>query len=162
MRKDLPLACLLFVFSFLVLPTSVSASGIDSEIGRTIIGTLGNASEKTVEGWLKGILSKSNIHPSLSTIGKFKFKEGNKDLVGFDPGFDDWLYAVVKYGEHLIAFTDNNDGLLTTGLLSHAVSNVTFFAKAQAPAPDSEPTTILLLSVGLIGLVGLRRRFKIR
>jgi len=125
---------------------------------------LKNANPVTEEAWLEALLGKSYNDPQVTYIDRIEAGSGAlgsnlKQLTDYNPGFT-WDYAVVKYGNYWIAYedTDNND-LLTIDKFKNGISHVTFFD----PNPTHslpEPTTILLLGAGLLGLVGLRKKSK--
>jgi hypothetical protein len=124
-------------------------------------GQLKNANPVTEEAWLEALLGfpydeKTIIYIDRVDKGSRGLGSDVKQLIDYDPGFH-WDYAVVKYGNYWIAYEDTDqDHLLTTGRFQNGISHITFFD----PTPVPEPTTLLLLGFGLIGLSGIRRKFK--
>lgn len=125
-------------------------------------GQLNNANPVTEEAWLEALLGRVYNDPAVTYFIRVEAGHGGlgsdvKQLTNYNPGFA-WDYAVVKYGNYWIAYQDTDeDNLLTTDQLSNGVSHVTFF-NPQTSVP--EPTTMLLLGFGLIGLAGARRKLK--
>jgi len=122
---------------------------------------LKNTNQVTEEVWLEALLGQVYNDPKVTYIDRFEEGYGGlgynlKQLTDFDPGFK-WDYAVVKYSYYWIAYedTDKNDKL-TTDLLSHGISHVTFF---DPPTTVPEPMTILLYGLGFAG-AGLYRRIR--
>jgi hypothetical protein len=121
---------------------------------------LKNANPVTEEAWLEALLGKFN-DPDTFYIDRIEAGHGGlgsdvKQLTNFDPGFH-WDYAVVKYGNYWIAYEDTGaDHLLTTDRFRNGISHITFFD----PSPVPEPATMLLLGLGLMGVAGIRRKFK--
>lgn len=119
---------------------------------------LNNADPTTEEAWLEALLGKvfdsdiffiTRIEAGSNGLGS-----DVKQVTDFDPGMH-WDYAVVKFGNYWIAYQDTNaDHLLTTGNLRYGISHITFFDPPTVP----EPTTMLLLGLGLVGLAGLRKK----
>lgn len=117
-------------------------------------GQLLNADPRTEEAWLEALLGKDYDDPSVNLIYRILKGTGglgldDKSLTDFDPGFL-WAYAVVKYDGMWIAYENNGiNNLLTTDTFDWGISHITFFGPTSVP----EPTTILLLGLGLIGLM---------
>lgn len=141
------------------VPVPLWAAPVDTLIGSTTLGQLGNANETTVERWLESILNLKYDDPSVNLIYRdeyyFSAKE-YKELKGWDPeSSSPWIYAVVKYGTNISAYRDEGDHLLTIGPFGNGISNVTFFGNG---IQVSEPITLILLGLGLLGLGAVRRR----
>lgn len=122
---------------------------------------LKNANPVTEEAWLEALLGftydeKTVMYIDKIEAGKDGLESGLKQLTAYDPGFH-WDFAVVKYGNYWIAYEDTDkDHLLTTDRFRNGISHITFFA----PSPVPEPATMLLLGLGLMGVAGIRRKFK--
>lgn len=162
MKKGMLVAIFVAPMMFVALP--LWGAPFDSAIGCTTLEKLGNANERAVEKWLEGLLGLNYDDSTVNLIYRneyyFSSVEGTsseyKSLNGWDPELSKpWSYAVVKYGTNFTAYRDGGDGLLTTEQLSRGISNVTFFGNGvQVP----EPTTMILLGMGLVGLGVLSRR----
>ena len=105
--------------------------------------------------WLKALLGQTpeyndpNKTPSL--IAQMQWSADDKQVT-INPGFQ-WQYAVVKFGNLFIALENDNNFILTTPKFQRGVSNIRFYGV-------SEPSTMLLLGFGLIGLAAFgRKRF---
>lgn len=141
------------------VPVPLWAAPVDTLIGSTTLAQLGNANEQTVEKWLESILNLKYDDPSVNLISReeyyFSAKE-YKELKGWDPELSSpWIYAVVKYGTNISAYRDEGDHLLTIGPFRYGISNVTFLGNG---VQVSEPMTLILLGLGLLGLGVVRRR----
>jgi PEP-CTERM motif len=130
------------------------------------VGTnqLKNSGDDTVIGWLKALLGKTDApDPSVVLLGEIVAGTGglgisDHSISNFNPGFS-WDYAVVKYGKYYNAFGDEfGNDLLTTPEFAKGISHIRFYGPDTNPVP--EPTTMLLLGFGLIGLATFgRKRF---
>jgi len=122
---------------------------------------LKNADPGTEEAWLEALLGKDYDDPSVNLIYRILKGTGglgfdDKSLTDFDPGFL-WAYAVVKYDGMWIAYENNGlNNLLTTDTFDWGISHITFFGPTSVP----EPATMLLLGLGLMGLIGFRRKLR--
>jgi len=125
-------------------------------------GQLNNSNEATEAAWADAIVGNN---PDLFTSW-YKFPvdslplDGNK-IIEFNPFFA-WDYVVVKYGNFWALYRDEGDNLLNTDSFSilnetgFGVSHVTFLNPVATP----EPTTLILLGLGLIGVAGIRKKIK--
>jgi hypothetical protein len=183
MKKVLAIAGLGVLMMFVALPAW--SYPVDTILGQTY---LENASDATEIAWAESVLglpagglsgydfykdiSYASLDPSL------KYLDG-----AFWSGHS-WDYAIVKVdgpNDYTYLFRDDNgvlplslsngDDFLSTGLPGSlnngfyfnagdppkGVSHVDFFGhQEQVP----EPATMLLLGLGIIGLAGMRRKFK--
>lgn len=140
-----------------------------SDVNTLNNGQLKNSNPETEEAWLEALLGKVYNNPDVTFIQKIAAGSGGlgsdvKTLDHYDPGFG-WEYAVVKYGNYWVAYADTGSGdsletgdnkLTISGELSKGISHVTFFDPPTQQVP--EPTTLLLLGLGWIGLVGFNRK----
>jgi hypothetical protein len=123
---------------------------------------LENSNEETEEAWLEALLGYAYNDPGLFYIdrvlaGQTGLGSDVKQLSDYNPGFA-WDYAVVKYGNYWIAISDTDqDHRLTTPEFTKGVSHITFF---QSASSLPEPASVILICAGLIGLVGLKRKFR--
>ena len=147
----------------------------------------GNPSEANEKGYLADYLGLTVPQvEELYVFDKWEaptYPWGQKDLAdGFNPGFS-WDYAIVKVdgpNDYWYLFMDDNsslqlsggDDILTTpaqgtvlipGTVAaslsfnggnYGISHVTWFRTSEVP----EPTTLLLLGLGLLGIAGIRRK----
>ncbi len=114
------------------------------------------------EAWLEGLLGLTYDDPSVEFISK------DEDSNPLDDVPDTWMYAVLKYGvgrpsltnpDHW-AIMDDGDFILELGDISGLpalgrLSHVSYFS---GPTSVPEPSMILLLGCGLIGLAGFGRK----
>jgi hypothetical protein len=132
-----------------------------SDVNPSLHGQLINSNEATETAWAEGILGTAYSGTFTTTSRKLA---GVLPLTGnainaYYPGFA-WDYVVVKYGNFWALYADEGDNLLNTpafsipGANGFGVSHVTFFNPTMVP----EPTTMLLLGLGLVGLAGIRRK----
>ena len=124
-------------------------------------GQLVNANERTEEAWLEAILGLVYDDKTIQLITRIDSGQdgltSTKNLTNFNPGFA-WDYAVIKYGNYWVALEDTDkDDLLTITGLSNGISHITFFDPPPTTDKIPEPTSLLLLGLGLVGLAGLRK-----
>jgi hypothetical protein len=114
---------------------------------------LANSNPTTEEAWLEAILGLPYDDPTVNYFDDIDY--GDAPLSGISPGFV-WEYAVVKYGAYWAAFEgdflDESDNPYA-GITN--VSHITYFNGATSVP---EPSTILLLGAGMVGLAGIRRK----
>jgi len=118
---------------------------------------LPNSNPNTEEMFLKNILGLVYNDPSINYLGKL-FENYEQNSLEEEITFP-WLYAVVKSdgpNDGWYAYQSNGDGYLNVGPFDYDISHVSFFGSQKVP----EPTTMLLLGLGLIGLAGIRRKLK--
>lgn len=162
----------------------VYTSPIDSIVA---LGT-GMPDEATEKGYLATYLSLTVAQ--VEALYDFEKNEGigtfdYKDLsFGYDPGFA-WDYAIVKVDgktdkwylfmdDNATGFLTGGNNVLTTpaageevnkifnqGRTPKGISHISWFkTKEEPPGKVPEPTTLILLGMGLIGVAGIRRKMK--
>lgn len=174
------LGCFLYMMLLVCLSTPVSANSlVPDDFGATgpywdVFATnpdhLTNSGADAQRTWLEvGLLQGAD---SGDLVATFDWTDGPKALDEFDPGVVDWDYAIVKtglgqtlggeswyaylndYGNDLLNVPPQPDGWLE---FPNGVSHVSFYGGNPVP----EPTTMLLLGAGLVGLAGFgRKKFK--
>jgi len=142
-----------FVLAAVLSACLVSAPAWPSPVGDMAYrDQLANSNPATKEAWLEGLPGPDWV----TFIGKKEPGGGQKGLTDYNPGyFWDYVdYVVVKFGPYWQAFS--GDGTFTTGSFPCGVSHVTFFRGSRNGngngVPVTEPGTLLLLGVGLIGV----------
>jgi hypothetical protein len=125
------------------------------------ISGLVNSNPETEEAWLEALLGLTYDDGSVELYSKIEYPADPEVLLhsNYNPGFN-FEYAVVKYGNFWAAYeSDPGAGgldVLNVGPLENAISHVTYFNGTPIP----EPSTMLLLGFGLIGLAAFgRKRF---
>jgi len=127
-----------------------------SDVNPSLKGQLINSNESTEAAWAGGILGvATGTFATWDRVEKayLSLSSDEKAVVVYDPGFA-WEYAVIKYSNYWVLMKDEGDNLLNTTPFSNGVSHVTFFNPTQIP----EPSILILLGTGLLGIVGIGRR----
>lgn len=115
---------------------------------------LPNSGEATETAWLAGLLGFS-----------VPFISKDEDSNPLDNVPASWTYAVLKYGvgslpnDHWAIWDSNNNNILELGGILdlpniERLSHVSYFGPTQVP----EPTTMILLGSGLLGLAIVGRK----
>ena len=119
------------------------------------------------EAWLEGLLGLTYNNPNVVFVSKDE--DGNP----LDNVPANWTYAVLKYGvgrpslsnpDHW-AIQDNGNSILELGSIGglpsgDRLSHVTYFLSTTSTTSVPEPNTLILLGIGLISALGLRRKIK--
>jgi hypothetical protein len=147
MRRRLFACSLSLMLVIIVMP----AWAIETPFATT--NELINSNPSAEEKWLEGLLGLTYDDPNVRYITKFESEDlsieaNSLQLVFKNP---DWRWAVVKSGDRWYAYSDDGDHILTVNLPKD-ISHVTFFGVP-------EPTTMILLGLGLLGLgIATRRK----
>jgi hypothetical protein len=85
------------------------------------------------------------------------------DFIDFPSAFSDdtFMYGGVEYTLELLGFGESADNILDEFESPEGTTNATLlWGRITTPPSVPEPGTMLLFGVGLLGLVGFRRKFK--
>ena len=178
MKKILISLCLLFLAASTSWGLSYSAfetgpwysSGSDTLLGYGEFSPTNEANELIFANDVLTALGMGTTELLYGTGMKIDFPSSTdyKQLLSYDPGFA-WEYAVVKVDGpndfHYLyqdTYASGGDDLLETfaqgttpfNMNNYGISHITWFG----PAPVPEPSTLILLGVGLAGLAAYRRK----
>jgi len=149
MKKILLMSLLAFVFAFSAIP-AVADSLVPSGFGFSNPDDFTANSVAKEEQWLEGLLGGLNV----------EYLSKDEDSNPLDNVPSGWIYAILKYGNgntvyNHYAIIDDGDGILKlsdVNLSRQGLSHVTYFAAVP------EPSILILLGTGLLGIVGIGRR----
>lgn len=132
-------------------PPDLGAEWVGSDINPSSKGQLINSNPSTEEAWLEALLGGTDVTFVLNS----SFDDPTPtSLTDFDPNVS-WDYAVVKYDNIWVAYSDaGDDDLLTVGPFDFGISHVDFFTSGPSVP---EPSVLILLGSGLVGLGAFAR-----